>query len=275
MELTKTNKLQSVSKIINDIIKTEGILCFGEQSLTLSNNNVFQRAPFIQNKTHYHLLVISDTEIEDILKLEAKINNQLDHSSSISLFIHTETEIIHALAGNSRFFHKIFQQADQMYLQSHYKKQFSDIPMAEPADALMIWQKHYDKALMFLESAGNLLGIDDNSASLYLLIESLEHACTGLLQSCLDYQPKHSDLTYILPLSNILSSQLESIFPRKTPADESHFQLLSKSKCFARKGAAMPEDPFTICFLHQQCAQWLKAAREVFESAGHIGHTYV
>lgn len=273
MELTKTNKLQSVSKIINDILKNDGILCFGEQSLTFSNNNVFQGAPFIQNKAHYHLLVISDAEIEDVLLLETKINSQLDHSSSVSLFIHTETEIIHALAGNSRFFHKIFQQADQMYLQSHYKMQFGDMQGAEPADTLMIWQEHYDKAVMFLESAGNLLGIDDNSASLYLIIESLEHACTGLLLSCLDYQPKHSDLTYVLPLCNILSSQLESIFPRKTPADESHFQLLSKSKCFTGKGAVMPEDPFTIFFLHQQCAEWLKAAREVFESSGHIEHT--
>ncbi|WP_285055801.1 hypothetical protein [Pedobacter ginsengisoli] len=272
MELMKTNKLQSVSKIINDILKNDGILCFGEQSLTFSNNNVFQRTPFIQNKVHYHLLVISDAEIEDILQLETKINSQLDHSSSISLFIHTETEIIRALACNSRFFHKIFQQADQMYLQSHYKIQFGDMAVTEPADALMIWQEHYNKAVMFLESAGNLLGIDDNSASLYLIIECLEHACAGLLQSCLDYQPKHTDLTYVLPVCNILSSQLESIFPRKTPVDESHFQLLSKSKRLTGKGTVMPEDSFTVFFLHQQCVEWIKAARQVVEQARHAGH---
>jgi hypothetical protein len=266
MELMKNNKLQSASKIINDVLKNHGILCFGEQSLISSNNNVFQKAEFIQNKAHYHLLVISDTEIEDILQLQTEINSQLDQSSSVSLFVHTETEITNALADNSRFFHKIFQKADQICLQSHYEIQFCDTSEAEPANKLTIWQYHYNKAIAFQESASHLLGIDDNSASLYLIIQSLEHACTGLLQTCLDYQPKHSDLTYVLPLCNILSDQLESIFPRKTPADESNFQLLSKSKYFAGKCAVMPEDSFTIFFLHQQCVKWIKAARDVFES---------
>ncbi|HMI05608.1 MAG TPA: hypothetical protein VK541_24170 [Pedobacter sp.] len=273
MELNKDKNLQDASKIINRLLKVDNILCFGERSWRSVNDSIFQQTALIQSRQHYYLTVISETEVRDILQLQDELNGQMDKSVSISLLVHTEDEIAHALAAGSRFFHKIFQKADQMYLHSHFKTQFCNSPVADPANALMLWQDHYQKATAFQESAGNLLGIDDNSASLYLIIESLEHACTGLLQACLDYQPKRSDLTYLLPLCNILSNQLESIFPRKTPADESHFQLLSKRKCFTDKNPNGPEDPFTIFFLHQQCVEWLKAAREVFESSRHTGHT--
>jgi hypothetical protein len=265
MELNKDKNLQDVSNIINSLLKVDNILCFGERSQTSGSDSIFQKTPLIQSRLHYHLLVISETEVSDILQLQNEVNVQLDKSVSISLLLHKEDEIAHALAAGSRLFHKIFQKADQMYLHSHFKILLSNPPAAGPANALMLWQDQYQKASAFQESAGNLLGIDDNSASLYLIIQSLEHAANGLLQACLDYQPKHSDLAYLLPLCGVLSNQFESIFPRSTPADEGHFQLLSKARCLAGKAAVMPEDPFTVFFLHQQSVEWLKAARDVFE----------
>jgi hypothetical protein len=265
MESNKDKNLQGASKIINRLLKVDNILCLGERSLTSESDNIFQKMPLIQNRSHYHLMVISETEVSDILQLQDEVNGQLDKSVSISLLVHTEDEIAQALAAGSRFFHKIIQKADQMYLHTHFKTLFCNSPVASPANALLLWQDQYQKATAFQESAGNLLGIDDNSASLYLITQSLEHAATGLLQACLDYQPKHSDPTYLLPLCDVLSNQFESIFPRETPADEGHFRLLSKARCFAGKATVMPEDPFTIFFLHQQSAEWLKAARHVFE----------
>jgi len=258
MELNKNNNLQAASKIINKILNVDNILCFGERSLTSSRDSVFQKTALIQNRAYYHLMVISETEVKDILQLQNEVNGQLDQSLAISLLVHTEDEIAHALSNDSRFFHKIFQRADQMYLQSRFSRLSCNSPAAEPANVLMIWQDHYQKAVAFHESAGILLGIDDNSASLNLIIQSLEHASTGLLQACLDYQPKHSDLNYVLPICNILSSQLENIFPCKTLKGENHFQL--------------SEDPFTVFFLHQQCVEWIKAARQVVEQARHAGH---
>jgi hypothetical protein len=273
MELNKDKNLQDVSKIINSLLKVDNILCFGERSRTSGSDSVFQKTALVQSRLHYHLIVISETEIRDILQFQEEVNGQIDKSVSVSLLVHTEDEIAHALAAGSRFFQKIIQKTDQMHLHSHFKTQLCDSPAADPANALMLWQDHYQKAIALQESAGNLLGIDDNSASLYLIIQSLENAATGLLQACLDYQPKHKDLAYLLPLCDTLSTQLGSIFPRETPADQNHFQLLSRCKYFTDKNADLPEDPFTIFFLHQQCVEWLNAAREVFESSRHTDHT--
>jgi hypothetical protein len=273
MESNKDNNLQNASKIISKILKVDNMLCFGKRIITSSSDSIFQKQCFTQSRAHYHILIISGTAVEDILHLQDEINSKLDKSTSLSLLIHTEDEIAHALAGGSRLFHKIFQKADQMYLHSHFKMLLCNSPFVSPANAQMLWQDHYDKAVTYQESAGNLLGIDDNSAALYLIIQSLEQAATGLLQGGLDYQAKHSDVTYLLPLCNVLSTRLESIFPCKTPADERHFRLLSKARYFTGKPAAMPEDPFTVFFLHQQSAEWIKAAREIFESTRHIGRT--
>lgn len=273
MESNKDNNLQNASKIINKILKVDNTLCFGKRVLTSSSDSIFQQEVLIQSRAHYHLLVISSTAVEDILHLQDEVNSKLDKSISLSILVHTEDEIAHALAGGSRLFHKIFQKADQMYLDSHFKMLLSNSPVVSPANAQMLWQDHYDKAVTFQESAGNLLGIDDNSASLYLIIQSLERAAAGLLQACLDYQPKSSDLTYLLPLCNVLSNQFGNIFPRKTVSDERHFQLLSRAKCFAGRAAVMPEDPFTVFFLHQQCTQWLNIAGVFFKSTAHADCT--
>lgn len=266
MELKKSSNLKIVSKIINKTLNIpSGLLCFGERSSTTTSSSIFRKTEDISHThIHYDLLIISQTMVHDILQLQEKISRSL-LNTSVNLLVHTEKEIEEAFANGNLFFLRIFQKANLEQLNSDFSS-WSFASQLCRQNMSGIWRAHFQEAVSFHKAANKLLILKNNSAAFSMIIQSLEQACIGLLRACLDYQPKYTDLAYLIPFCDMLSNEFEHIIPRKTIRDRAYFQLLSKSKICSSHPSTLLNDPFTIVLLSKQCEEFLKIAGNVFES---------
>src|SRR3954469_22729345 len=139
MELNKNKNLEAIIKIINQFLDVDNILCFAKQSDTLVMDNFLKRdKEIVRINVRYYLLIISQSNVKDILHLQETVNSQLDPDSNVYLMIHTPEEIANALVQNNRFFQTIFKRAAELGFNSRFKPCFDENPNSVNRDASAI-----------------------------------------------------------------------------------------------------------------------------------------
>jgi len=246
MNIKDSNNLKILTNYISEVLKVDIILCLGTGRWTVERQSLLQTQPVDHTQFHYDLLVVSDTEVLDIVKLQNDCCNET--KMTVNLLIHTGEEVAHLLAEGNRFFHTIFKKADHLYLASSFQDMLDKISIAGQPYGALVWEDHYAKALHLHQSAEKM---EDPNTAVDLIVESMEIICIGLLRSRLGYNPQHTGLAYLLPLCGLISNKFYRIF--STGINEL-LLLQTKDHIGHLSGGSL-----LVSVLHQQFGEFLKA----------------
>ena len=258
MEIEDSNNLKIITNYISEVLKVDVILCVGAERRTVAWRSLLQGRPAYHTQCHYDLLIVSDAEVIDLVKLQNDCFSETQ--MTVNLLIHSSAEVARLLAEGNCFFYTIFKKADQLYLGSSFQQMLDEIPFVRQPDSMSIWRGYYDKAIFLHQSAEKIL--EEPKTAVDLIVETMEIICIGLLKSKLDYRPRYTGLDYLFPLCSLVSNQLCSVFSVNT----SELMLLKRQSPMD----LLPDGLRVITILHQQCGEFLKIADALCGMPDHL-----
>jgi HEPN domain-containing protein len=163
----------------------------------------------------------------------------------VSLAVHGLESVTQAIHQGSRFYSVVCQYGIQLYAKNGLRL---DLPYHQmnPATTLDKGSKNYHHcyglALGFWDSAGSSYEAQNYAICVFLLHQTVEHACKALIKLFTAYRCEMHNLSRLLDLCLIFSDKLSDALPRKTDEDRRLFALLRNSYREARY-----KDDYKVC----------------------------
>lgn len=235
--------LETISRVA-DAIKPEAIICYGSRKTNREAWSAFSQTPTLYSQVHYDILIITrsgekckDHEVFD------KVNQLNSETIRLIPVIHLLKAVQEAIQKGSRFFTTACRKGVLVYGEAKPEVGFESAETC-PFDQSH-WKHHFELAKQFLYGAEHYLSNAQSSLSVFMLHQATEHACIAIIHVCLGYRSATHSLSRLLALTENISLELSSLFPRHTEAERELFRLLAHAYSDVRYRQA-----FTISLEH-------------------------
>ena len=101
--------------------------------------------------------------------------------------------------------------------------------------------------------------------SVSLMSQSLEQACLGMINVCLDYKPSIYNLNQLLSLCDMISANFEEIIPRNTQADKCFYKIIANGVSHIRYHDHAELDMIISQLLYNRCLNFVAKAKALSE----------
>ena len=211
------------------------IICFGCVEVSRSSASCFTGVNEQRSSVYFLLMITSET-----YRMEHQVQDYVTShfpESNVSLAVHGLESVTQAIHQGSRFYSAVCQYGMQLYSKTGLRLDIAYHQM-NPATTLAKGSKNYHHryglALGFWDAAGSSYEAQNYAICMFLLHQTVEHACKALIKLFTAYRCEMHNLSRLLDLCLIFSDKLSDALPRKTDEDKRLFALLRNSYSEAR-----------------------------------------
>lgn len=216
---------EAISRVA-DAVKPEAIICYGSRKTNREAWSAFSHSQTLDSYTHYDILIITqsgerckDHEVFD------KVNKLNSEAIRLIPVVHPLKAVQEAIQRGSRFFTTVCRKGVLVYGEAKPEVGFES-GETSPCDQSH-WIHHFGLAKQFLHGAEHYLSNAQPSMSVFMLHQTTEHTCIAIIHACLGYRSATHSLSRLLALTENISPELSSLFPRHTEAERELFSLLA------------------------------------------------
>ena len=220
--------LREVISQVEDAFKPEAIICYGKRQTIGEVWSAFKQVSMPDVCVHYDILVITRPEekYKDHEVLD-KINQLNSESIRLTPVIHNIKAVQEAIQKGSRFFTTVCKNGILLYGEA--KPKVALVEKVSHKSDESHWAHHFGLANQFLTGAEHYLSNAQPSLSVFMLHQATEHACIAIIYACLGYRSTTHNLNRLLALTENISPELSSLFPRQTETERELFNLLVRA----------------------------------------------
>lgn len=242
----------------------EEIFCFNTIRLYGTTSGCF-RVSQNQKNVHYFLLMVT----KEITRKETEVQDYVNtHISgiNITIVVHGKASVEQAINQGNSFFIDIYMKGESFYraideLSTHQCPNLN--PRKQALKRQDYFLDHYDRAAGFLLAADSCADKGYYNNALFLLHQTLEHACIALVRLFMNYRPATHSLSKSLNLCLCFSDEPEVFFPRRTIEEKRLFELLSSGYSDARYNNKFKVSEDDVSILRFQLRDFLTLTREL------------
>jgi HEPN domain-containing protein len=211
---------------VADAVKPEAIICYGSRKTNREAWSAFSHSPTVDCHTHYDILIITrnaekckDHEVFD------KVNQLNSETIRLIPVIHPLKVVQEAIQKGSPFFTTVCRMGVLVYGEAKPEVGFESVETC-PYDQSH-WIHHFGLAKQFLHGAEHYLSTAQPALSVFMLHQATEHACIAIIHACIGYRSATHSLSRLLAITENISPELSSLFPRNTETEKELFSLLA------------------------------------------------
>ncbi|QEM03055.1 HEPN domain-containing protein [Mucilaginibacter rubeus] len=260
-----SSKLKEVITLIVENRTPDQIYVFGNIIFQTIRSHLFSQERNAHNNTlHYDLLAISSVPNPYGNNIQSIVNT-ID-GITINLFIHSKDEVLKKIENQNKFFQTVIQHGQLVY---------SKITLIDKGTILKTdIELNYTKtkanatrrifrATAILKAAA-LIKDEVFEVTVFLLSQSLEQACLGLIYNFWGYSPNLHSLTHLLSICKIFWPENEDYFPMQTLYDKKLLAILSQSHSELRYAVSKSIDPDDLNEVYLRCNSFVLRSEKVY-----------
>ena len=213
----------------------------------------------------YSLLLITESNTRIDHEVQDYVNHMYE-DGTITVLCHGRESADEAISRNNRFFIHAYSYGDLLY--SH-----DGIPIFSPtskydssyggAKALKHFNHHFTLGQGFLDGAKTCLKNGQYNVCVFLLHQTMEQTCIGMIRVFLAYRSEVHNLNRLLRLCNCFSDIPYNWFFTGRGYDHHLFEILAKSYSQARYGRTFLVDETDAQFLFDRVSGFSLLANEM------------
>lgn len=250
--------MQDLASLLTGRYRLNRITCFGVNEARDFSASVEP----VRTPRHYFILV-ETKELYPESVIQDYVNNHFSGGRAFVL-AHHQGKILEMLQAGHRFYFGVRRSGILL---------FADEPdqVLQPFPLSGNWieqagehfKTHFGMAGSFLDGAARQLESGQMRIALFLLHQTVEQACIGMIRVFLGYRANFHNLNRLLELCSCFIRPPFSLFPATTGEEQRQFRMLCRSYTEARY-----REDFTI--YAEDCREIQNAVRAFVEKAGNI-----
>lgn len=259
------NKQQGLSETITQQIyeRIQGVIQvyqFGDQE-----NKSDVRYPVLltgseEQAGNLNFLVITESDQRKyVFSLMAAL--KLKRQLTLQILNFTKHQVQHHLNCNNKFFHNVISDRKNFMLENSISwKLHPSLGVRSAEDAIAkrhLLKNRIANALAFLKTAKFLECPEQLPVKIYLLNQSLEHCCLGLLYSAIDLVPYSNKLNQLFLLCDSFWEFPMRVFPRNSKEENTMFQELVEARSRLRYRPSCDSPVSNLKTLEEKCARFI------------------
>ncbi|WP_439695873.1 HEPN domain-containing protein [Mucilaginibacter sp. AW1-7] len=227
------NELQEIAKVLTSNYQIEKVICFGALSSMTTGNTCFMQPDHSMKNTYYLLVLTTETK-----RIEYVMQDFISsHFPGVFIIAHGLSTVLEAVYRYDRFFVDACLNGLLVYTSDGFT--MSPEGNADNTEGSYLkdeeaFSRMYSMASGFLESALDCFekGFFNNVA--FLLHQSVEQACRGLIRLYTGYRADIHNIERLLYLCECFSAEPSRLFKRHFKEDKRLFRVLAGSYTEAR-----------------------------------------
>lgn len=259
---------QSVSSIIK-AIAPEKIICYGTRTNATQTWSCFLDDINETVITTYDLLIITrDKEKAKRDEIARTISQYDTASTKFITIVHSIEAVNDALKDENFFFSTLFHKGALLHDHNNISLM---VPPATIHTSLPVaqiekyWNTSFELGQNFLEAATLCFSKKQHNVAIFLLHQSVEHTCIGLIKIHTGYRPATHKLAKLLDLIDNFSLDAITAFRRTTEKESGLFKVLDSAYSDARYTEEYTVSADTITYLIGQANQLLEIAAFLYQ----------
>jgi HEPN domain-containing protein len=262
--LNQPEELNSAIILLVERYRPEEIFCFNTIGLYGTTSGCF-RVCRNQKTMHYFLLMVTKEVTRKETEVQDYINTHIS-GIKITIIVHGKSSVEQAINQGNSFFIDIYMKGESFYhaidgLSTHQCPNLNQRKQALKRQDCFL--DHYDTAAGFLFAAESCADRAYYNNALFMLHQTLEHACIALIRLFINYRPATHSLTKSLNLCLCFSDEPDGFFPRRTTEEKRLFELLSSGYSDARYNNKFKAVENDVSILRFQLRDFLTLTREL------------
>lgn len=254
-------ELNQVVNLLRERYQPERIFCFGHIVEHSASSGCF-RATDQFSHLYFLLMVTSETRRKES-EVQDYVNTHVQ-DFKVTIIVHGGASVEQAIHHGSSFFIDVYTTGSVLYQKPDISP-LVNCPILNPKKQAIkrenYFLNHYDIATGFLTAADHCCDRGYFKNALFMLHQTVEHTCIGLIRLFTGYRPATHSLTKSLNLCRCFSDEPTAFFYSRTVEEKRLFELLSKGYSDARYAEKFDINEDDVTKLRLQLRDFLSLAK--------------